>query len=263
MQVLFIGRALTMGRHVDLQTSGGRGLTRVMIVDDHRAFAEALGIAIDAQWDLECVGIASTVQEAVDKATEHQPDVVLMDFVLPDLDGIEGTRRLKEVCPETQVVMLTGYAEPDVMAQAAASGACGFLAKESPVGDVIRAIRTASEGGMLVEYSALAAVLERLRDPRPAARRLPAPSSSRLTQREQEVLTLMAEGLDPRGIARSLGISLYTSRWHVKNILTKLRVHSQLEAVVEALRQGLLETPPARSSTDLLPSATTPIPFPG
>lgn len=213
--------------------------TRVLVVDDHRAFSEALAMAIDLQDDIECVGVASTVSEALELVVERAPDVVLMDVYLPDIDGIEGTGRVKALRPETRVLVLTAHTNAETMARAASAGASGFLPKESPIAEILRAIATASEGGMLVDHSTLAVVLERLRE---SERKPPEPGARfpEITQREREVLGLMGEGLDPQGIAKRLGMSIHTSRGHVKSILRKLEVHSQLEAVVTAVRQGLL-----------------------
>jgi DNA-binding NarL/FixJ family response regulator len=215
-----------------------RSSTRVLIVDDHRAFSDALAIAIDLQPDLRHVGLASSVEEALAAVRDASPDVVLMDVRLPGADGIEGVRRIKELDARVRVLVLTGFADADAMARAALAGASGFFPKERPIGEILQAIRTASGGGMVVEPSSLAAVLSRVREPE----RLPVASpGSDLTERQREVLALMAEGLDPRAIARTLGISVNTSRGHVKSILAKLGAHSQLEAVVEAMHLGLLD----------------------
>jgi DNA-binding NarL/FixJ family response regulator len=207
------------------------------VVDDHRAFADALGIAIDLQPDLRLAGIASTVEEALEAVRDSSPDVVLMDVHLPGPDGIEGVRRIKELRPHVRVVVLTGFADADAMARAALAGASGFFPKERPVSEILQAIRTASEGGMVVEPSTLAAVLARVQEPHGSQ---PAPPALHLTNRQREVLALLAEGLDPRAIARTLGISVNTCRGHVKSVMVKLGAHSQLEAVVEAMHIGLL-----------------------
>lgn len=214
--------------------------TTVVLVDDHVSFAESLGIAIDVQDDLRCVGVASTLGQAVRLVEKHVPDVVLMDVHLPDGDGIEGTGRIKELSPSSRVLILTAHADLEVMARAAARGACGFLPKESPVSEILSAIRTAGEGGMMIKHSTLKAVLERVEADRRAKSDQPSPS---LSAREMQVLSLMAEGLDPRAISRRLQISLHTARTHVKNVMAKLGVHSQLEAVVTAMRSGLIERP--------------------
>jgi DNA-binding NarL/FixJ family response regulator len=213
---------------------------RVLIVDDHLAFAEAMVFAIDAQTDLECVGTATTVDEGLHLVEEHAPDVALVDVFLPGVDGIEGTRRMKALRPEMRVLILTGHTELDVLAQAARAGAAGFLPKESSLGEVLEAVRVTVEGKIAVESSTLAALIERLRDTERATARNTRHTSSRLTQRQLEVLSLMREGLDPQTIASRLGISVHTCRGHVKSVLLKLGAHSQLGAVVIAAREGLL-----------------------
>jgi DNA-binding NarL/FixJ family response regulator len=221
--------------------------TSVLIVDDHRAFSDALGIAIDLQPDLTLAGVASTVEEAMGVVRSSSPEIVLMDVRLPGVDGIEGVRRVKDLDPRVRVIVLTGFADADAMARAALAGASGFFPKERPVTEILQAIRTVSDGGMVVEPSTLAAVLARVQEP---GRSQAAPPALHLTERQREVLALLAEGMDPRTIARTLGISVNTSRGHVKSVMTKLGAHSQLEAVVEAMRIGLLDVEAPTAADD-------------
>ena len=214
----------------------GQVRTRVLVVDDHRAVAEPLGMAISMQADLECVGIASTAAEALRLAVECTPDVVLTDVVLPDMDGIDAARELRELHPAARVIVLTAHTDLGVMARAASMGACGFLPKESSVLEILNAVRTARNGGMVVDGSTLTAVIGRLKRDEWA----PSPAENPLTQREASVLAAMGQGLDPQAIAAHLGISVNTCRGYVKSILAKLGAHSQLEAVVVAARRGLL-----------------------
>ena len=220
-------------------------VTRVLIVDDHLAFSESLGIAIDLQPDIQDVGHAQTVDEALIVVKEASPDVVLLDLRLPGIDGIEGVGMIKSLRPESKVVILTAYADAEAMARAATAGACGFIQKERPIGEILQSIRTASEGGMMVDPSTLAAVLANVPGPRAE---VPLSPGLQLTERQREVLALLAEGLDPRAIARTLGISINTSRGHVKSVISKLGAHSQLEAVVNAVRMGLLDITPAHGA---------------
>ncbi|MCU0484242.1 MAG: response regulator transcription factor [Chloroflexi bacterium] len=211
-------------------------------MDDHLTFAGAVGIAIDAQEDLSCVGTAASVSEALATVRAGPPDVILMDIHLPDGDGIEATARIVVDHPGTRVVILTGHTDVDVLARAASAGACGFLPKESPIGAVIGAIRAAREGQLLVEGTTLASILGRIRGPGvgPGERSEETPL---LTRRERDVLGLMGQGLDPHAIAKQLGISLHTCRGYQKSIMAKLDAHSQLETVVVATRRGLLGRP--------------------
>lgn len=227
---------------------------RVLVVDDHLAFADALAIALDVQGDLKHVGNAASVEEALAVIGSAAPDVVLMDIRLPGMDGIEGVRRIKAMRPKVRVLVLTGFADPDTMARAALAGASGFFPKERPVGEILQAIRTASAGGMVVEPTTLAQMLTRVREPDRERHTPPVD----LTDRQREVLALLAEGSDPRAIARILGVSVNTSRGHVKSVMAKLGAHSQLEAVVQAIHLGLLQisssgnasTPPPGVSGD-------------
>jgi len=221
------------------QDGADRTPISVLIVDDHHSFAEALALAIGMEVDLTHVGSASSVNEAVEMAGRLSPNVVLMDVHLPDADGVEGTRRVKDVRPDSQVVVLTADTDPALMARAASAGASGFMLKQSRIAEVLDAIRSANDGDMLIRGSTLSAILARLERPQDPTPKV----GENLTAREIEVLSLLAEGKDVRAIARHLTISVHTARGHVKNILAKLEVHSQLEAVVAATRAGLVATP--------------------
>jgi len=213
-------------------------VTRVLIVDDHRAFSEALAAAIDRNPDLACVGTPTTVAECLAAVEQTAPDVVLLDIYLPDGDGIEAIPGIRDLHAAARIVVMTGYTDVDLMARAASAGASGFLPKESPIGSVLEAIRAVRDGQMLVDGSTLAAILGRVGRVAPGAR--PSANGSSLTTREQDVLDLMGQGLDPHAIAGRLGISLHTCRGYQKSILAKLDAHSQLEAVIVAARRGLV-----------------------
>lgn len=204
-------------------------MIRVLVVEDQRALADALAIAIGAQPDLDCGEAVGTVDEALREAARRPPSVVLMDIHLPGTDGIEGTRLLKKVHPSARVVVLTADATPDQLTRAVTAGASAFLAKYSPFGDILTAIRTTATGKLLVEGSTLAARL-------PPRQR----NGAGLTRREHEVLVLLSQGHGLKAIADRLVLSRHTVRGHVKSVLFKLRAHSQLEAVVTATRLGIL-----------------------
>jgi DNA-binding NarL/FixJ family response regulator len=215
-----------------------RSQIRVLVVDDHRAVAESIAMAIDLQADMRCVGIAGTNAEARAVLLTSAPDVLLTDVRLPDGDGVEAARGLLALNPGLQILVLTAYSEIDVLARAASIGVCGILPKETGISSVLSALRKAGEGEMSIESSVLSSLLDRLQESPPPAPAPPAPVL--LTEREAEVLGWLSQGLDPQGIARRLGISVHTCRGHVKSILGKLEAHSQLEAVIKAMRLGLV-----------------------
>lgn len=215
--------------------------TRVLVVDDHLTLSEALAMALGTQHDLECVGVAPSGARAIELVEREAPDVVLMDVRLPDSDGVVVTERIKAARPQTRVLVLTAYPDVDVMARAAAAGACGFLPKESPIAKLLEAVRTARDDGLIVGGTTLTTVLQQLRETM-APGHQPAANRKRVTSREREVLSLMGEGLDARAISVRLGITLSTARSYIKSILAKLGAHSQLEAVVTATRDGLIAT---------------------
>jgi DNA-binding NarL/FixJ family response regulator len=226
------------------KSTRGKTRTRVALVDEFPIFSEALGVVISLEDDLEYVGSATTADDAVALVMQKSPDVAVIDIDLPvpggaDLDGIGVTRQIKRTRPETRVLILTGKMEVDTMARAASEGACGFLPKTSQLKDICQAIRTAKDGGMFVERELIVPLVDRLR--RSVRKPIEGGSAkAAITPREQEVLTLLGEGLDVSVIARRLGITPSTCRGHVKSLLAKLGSHSQLEAVVEAVHQGLL-----------------------
>src|SRR5438067_3443323 len=183
--------------------------TRVLVVDDHRSFADALGLVVDMHDDLVCVGRAGTLAAGLQMVVEAQPHVVLMDVGLPDGDGVDGASRVKELRPGAHVMILTAHTDLRLVARAAAAGAAGFFPKESPVEEIIGAIRTVREGGILLAAELRAAVWSQ-------AGRVPGDAHGAdpelMTAREREVLTLLGEGLAAKTIAQRLGISVHTTR---------------------------------------------------
>lgn len=206
----------------------------VLVVDDHQTFAELLALALGAEPALRYIGHARNSAEADAMVADLDPDVVLMDVQLPDVDGLTTTERLVAKHPDLRVVVLTAHSDPSLVTRAAAAGACGFLPKDGALRDVLQALRTAHRGGMVVPAHLLAGALAQPVVP------VTTPQPSALTAREQDVLRLMGNGMDVRAIARDLGISPHTCRGYVKSILAKLDAHSQLEAVMTAIRLGLL-----------------------
>ena len=206
---------------------------RVLVVDDHVVFAELLSMAFDAEPGLECVGHAQSAEAAYRLVEELHPDVVTMDLQLPETDGLTATAHLVEQHPDLLVLILTAHAARGLVARVADSGAVGVVPKDGSVANVLSAIRSARRGVLLLPPDLVSDGSERDDAAQP-------PSSMRLTAREHEVLGLLARGQDPRVISRTMGISLNTARGHLKNVMAKLNVHSQLEAVVVASRAGLV-----------------------
>lgn len=213
----------------------------VLIVDDERTFGEALQLALRHERDLLVVDVATGGEDALRAAREHRPDVVLMDVAMPGMSGIEATRRIKELDPEVRVLILSGHEDPLLLARAVQAGAVGLLRKTEAVATVAEAVRHAYRGDPIHDEDEVETALRRLRHRRSAdadaASRL-----QRLTARERQVLERMATGASSEEIARALGMSPHTLRTHVQNILLKLGVHSKMEALVLAIRHGLVTT---------------------
>lgn len=221
--------------------------TSVLIVEARASFARALGTAIESQPDLEFAGAVPTLDDAMRRIEARAPDVLLMEARCPGGDAIDATRRVTEHNPSVRVILFTAHADVALLAQAASAGACGLLLNRSSLRETLDAIRSACNGGMLVPPSTLSVVLAGS----PAHHRAPHANANLalLTPREREVLALMSEGLGPTGVARRLTLSVHTTRSHVKSIMSKLGAHSQLEAVVVAVRNGMVDGPTADAST--------------
>ncbi len=219
---------------------------RVLIVDDHRTFGEALALVLEADPRLDCCGVATSVPEALQRLSRDPCDVVIMDVALPGSDGIEGTRRIRSAHPETRVIILTGHVEPSVLAAAVSVGAAAFLPKGGRLADVVEAVLAPPGGSMIIgPQTPLPVISEAMRLRGTAGRTRP---RNGLTERELEVLEMLGEGLSPAAIADDLGITMHTCRGHIKSLLAKLHVHSQLEAVVHAWQSGLIHPPEQRTS---------------
>jgi DNA-binding NarL/FixJ family response regulator len=230
------------GRHATVRKLPARPrVVRVLVVDDHQTVADLLAVALRYETDIECVGRAATATEGIALVERDQPDVVLMDLSLPDMDGLQATAIITAAHPQMRVILLTAATDPRLVAQAAGAGACAFVPKSAGLEVLLDAIRGARHGAMVVDPAVLTALAELAS--RPAARRQQQRQVGALTGREQDVLGLLGTGLDVRRVAQRLGISQNTCRGHVKSVLAKLGCHSQLEAVVVATRLGLLDLP--------------------
>ncbi|SBW20327.1 response regulator [Protofrankia symbiont of Coriaria ruscifolia] len=214
---------------------------RVLIVDDHALFRRGLQMVLEQEKDIEVVGEAPDGSEAVTMAVDTAPDIVLMDVRMPRRGGIDATSAIKQAVPSAKIVMLTISDEEGDLYDAIKAGAMGYLLKEISIDEVAAAIRAVHGGQSLISPSMASklltefALMIKKADSRP---QLPTP---RLTDREMEVLRLVAKGLNNRDIAKQLFISENTVKNHIRNILEKLQLHSRMEAVVYAVREKLLE----------------------
>jgi DNA-binding NarL/FixJ family response regulator len=216
--------------------------TRLLVVDDHRMFAEAIELLLATAEGIEIAGAVGTGEEAVELLSRTRVDVVLMDIDLPGIDGVEATRQIRASHPETYVVIVTAL-HGSVMARGVEAGASGFVSKTRATEDLVEVIRRAAAGEIVLPPGEIAEVLGKLQ--RAATSRATAGVAlGTLTPRESDILQQIAQGHSTAGIAKSLFISPFTVQTHVKNILAKLGVHSKLEAVTFALRHGALEVSP-------------------
>jgi NarL family two-component system response regulator LiaR len=205
---------------------------RVMLVDDHAVVRSGLGAFLMAFDDLELVAEASSGEQAVSICVQARPDVVLMDLVMPGMDGAAATRAIREKCPEIQVIALTSFKEQELVQGALQAGAIGYLLKNVSTDELADAIRAAYAGKPTLAPEAAQALIQ-------ASQKSAIPPVE-LTERELEVLELMVEGLTNPDIANRLVISRSTVKFHVSSILTKLNVSSRTEAVAMALQNKLV-----------------------
>ena len=205
---------------------------RVMLVDDHTMVRRGLAAFLKVFDDLQLAGEAESGAAAIQLCGEILPDVVLMDMVMPDMDGATATQAIRQQFPQVQVLALTSFKEGDLVKNALEAGAIGYLLKDVSADDLVQAIRAAHAGRTTLSPEAAQALVE-------TANRLPAPGLD-LTEREREVLALMVEGLNNTQIAGRLMVSSSTIKSHVSNILSKLGVASRTEAVTLALRKHIV-----------------------
>jgi two-component system NarL family response regulator len=225
-----------------MSSQGAKHPITVVIADDHRSFGEALEVALDKERDLKVIEVVTDGRSAIESATKEHPDVVLMDLQMPGVDGIEATRRIHDESTGTAVIILSGQQEDEVgLARAIQAGARGYLKKTEAVGGLADAIRRAYRGEPLHTSAEVEESLRRLRRRRAQDGNL-AQRIERLTPRELEILQHMANGETPEQIATELGMSKHTLRTHTQNVLTKLGVHSKLDAIVAAIRYGKVHT---------------------
>jgi DNA-binding NarL/FixJ family response regulator len=218
-----------------------RGKIKLLLVEDHRLMFEGLSSLLAEYPDINVMGVATTVADAIAKASLLKPDLVLMDYRLPDGDGAQASERIRGTLPDTAILFLSADPSESSIMRAVEAGASGYVSKAASAEDLVSSIRKAADGEFLLEAATMARLLEQRRQSQQKAvehQRL----SSELTPRERDVLRLLAGGLDNFEIADELGIGYGTVRGHVRGVLEKLGAHTRLQAVAEARKAGLLET---------------------
>jgi DNA-binding NarL/FixJ family response regulator len=214
---------------------------RVAVVDDQELFRRGLTMLLGVEDDIEVVGEAGDGVAATDLAAAAVPDVILTDVRMPRRSGIEACLAIKEIAPTARIIMLTVSDEEADLYDAVKNGASGYLLKDSSIDEVAQAIRVVADGQSLISPSMAIKLLDEFKQmSRSDRQQVPSP---RLTDRELEVLKLVAQGLNNREIAKRLFISENTVKNHVRNILEKLQLHSRMEAVMYAVREKLLDIP--------------------
>ena len=211
-------------------------VTKVLIADDHSTFSEGLQRVLSEEQDMQVVGIARNGEQAVVMAREFQPDVVIMDIAMPVLNGIEATRQIKEMLPTTAVLVLSAYGYAPYVFSVLEAGAGGYLLKNTPMRELIRAIRALRDGESVFDQEVAEKVLKNL----VKSWRGGLATSNQLKPRELEVIRLGARGLSNEEIAEKLNISPRTVQTHFTHIFTKLEVGSRLEAILRCLKEGWL-----------------------
>ena len=207
----------------------------VLIVDDHAVVRQGLRTLLELQEELEVVGEAANGLEAVEQARQFLPDVVLMDLQMPEMDGIEATRRIRSLSPTTKVIILTSFAEDDNVFPSIKAGAQGYLLKNVSPPDLIKAIQAAHRGEVQLDPEIAKKLMDEI-SARPSK-----PAADDLTERELDVLRQIARGLNNRDIAMELVLSEKTVKTHVSNILSKLHLSDRTQAAIYALREGLAQ----------------------
>jgi NarL family two-component system response regulator LiaR len=210
------------------------GASRVLLVDDHAVVRAGTRLFLEGYEDLEVVGEARDGAQAVALTIDLRPDVVLMDLAMPAVDGVEATRRIKAAAPDVDVIVLTSFVEDDQVTAVIQAGAIGYVLKSADPAEIVAAIRAARRGEVHLDPTVARRLMQAMSKPKTAEVAEP------LTEREREVLTLLAQGAANKVIARELGVTEKTAKGHVGNILGKLGLTSRTQAVIYALRHNLV-----------------------
>jgi DNA-binding NarL/FixJ family response regulator len=208
----------------------------ILIVDDHPVVREGIGAMLKREADFKIVGEASNGAEAVKKARELLPDVILMDLRMPEMDGVEAITRIKEATPDIKFIILTTYSDDEYIFKGIAAGARAYLLKDAPRDELFKAIRAVSRGESLIQPVVASRILDKLAE---LSRK--GPAAETLSDREIEVLNLMAKGVSNKDIADQLSITQSTVKTHITSIFQKLNVTTRTEAVTTALKRGIIQ----------------------
>lgn len=215
----------------------------VLIVDDHQVVRQGLRTFLELCEEVVLVGEAGDGKTAVEMARRHEPDIVLMDLVMPELDGISATRQIKSLGTRTQVIALTSFTEDDKVFPAIQAGASSYLLKDVAPNDLIEAIRAVHRGEPRLHPDIARKLMEAMRTPQPAevGREAPAAAGD-LTERERQVVSLVAQGRSNSEIAEALVISDKTVKTHISNILSKLSLQDRTQLAIYAIKYGLADS---------------------
>jgi NarL family two-component system response regulator LiaR len=213
--------------------------TRILIVDDHAMLREGMRNLLEKEKDFELSGEAADGEEAVRLAARLKPDIVIMDIVMPKLNGIEATKQIKQVSPSTALLILTAYSDIRYIIGLLEAGACGYLLKNSPGKDVIRAIRAVRSGESVLDSEVTRKLVQRLASLSKSPEEREA--SGQLTSREIEILKWAARGMSNKELSEKLFISLRTVKAHMTNIFNKLGCSSRTDAIIKGLKQGYID----------------------
>lgn len=214
------------------------GTIKILIVDDHQVVRQGLRTFLELHEDVRVVGEAGNGEDAVEMAARLTPDVILMDLVMPGMDGITATSRIKSLCPDARVIALTSFTEDDKIFPAIQAGATSYLLKDVTPDELVEAIRAVHHGETRLHPEVLRKLMEQVAHQPPARPTTPGPV---LTEREREVIQLVAEGRSNREIAETLTISEKTAKAHISNILGKLGLEDRTQMAIYAIRNGLVD----------------------
>jgi DNA-binding NarL/FixJ family response regulator len=214
---------------------------RIFLTDDHTLFRQGIKILIGSEPDMEIVGEASNAADAIAQAAEVKPDIVLMDIGMPGISSFEATRQIRKSRPETRVLFLTMYDDEDYLVECMESGAAGYVLKDSPAAQLLGAIRELHGGGSYLSPRMLSQLVDDFRSRMKSSDRLP--RFATLTQREREVLKLLAEGNSVKEIACTFNLSVKTVEAHKFNLMRKLDIHNKAQLVQYAVQKKVIKIP--------------------